>query len=305
MDGRYANAIVTEEVLMESRQGEITLLGNTFDTTLLGNKKRDFVLNGELIIRDVNRYESNGIIASIISINKKDANGQDTSKDRKKFLEKYQATVEELQAKVSYVVWDIISLDEYNNGFSLKTYKERLSELESYLKELGSDRIMLVEYKEVKSLDEATVDFYEKVANNEEGTVLKGLSTQWRDGKHDGQIKVKLVMGAELLIKDYNQGKPNTRFKNTLGSLQCQSQDGLLLTDPAGITDEMRDEIWNNRENLLGTVVEVQCSGISRTDNGYSMLHPRFIKLRDDKVVANTLDEIIEIENSIKQIVLQ
>ena len=68
MDGRYCNAIIRGgEVELESRQGEATIVtGATFLQEL--TRFPNCVLNGELTMDGVSRYESNGIIASIISI---------------------------------------------------------------------------------------------------------------------------------------------------------------------------------------------------------------------------------------------
>ena len=68
MDGRYCNATIHDgEVYLESRQGEPTIVtGAAFleELALLN----DVVLNGELTMDFTPRYESNGIIASIIDI---------------------------------------------------------------------------------------------------------------------------------------------------------------------------------------------------------------------------------------------
>ena len=68
MDGRYCNAIIRAgEVELESRQGEPTIVtGAKFVEEL--TQLDDCVLNGELTMDGIPRYESNGIIASIIDI---------------------------------------------------------------------------------------------------------------------------------------------------------------------------------------------------------------------------------------------
>src|ERR1044072_367690 len=71
MDGRYSNAIIRGgDVDLESRQGEVTMLeGAKFVSEL--TKLPDCVLNGELTIDGMSRYESNGIIASLVRIGDK------------------------------------------------------------------------------------------------------------------------------------------------------------------------------------------------------------------------------------------
>lgn len=72
LDGRYCNSLIRSgDVDLESRQGEITVLtGAKFIEELKGFE--DCVINGELTMAGgINRYEANGIIASLVSIGNK------------------------------------------------------------------------------------------------------------------------------------------------------------------------------------------------------------------------------------------
>lgn len=301
-DGRYANQLIlSDNLIMESRQGEPTLLGGTLDDIFNNSPRKDVVLNGELIIESVPRYESNGLIASIVSINKKIAEGIDTTKEQALFLKENLMTLDEAQKSIVYVVWDLITIEEYNLTFSIRDYDERLAELTDLVAQFNSPRIKLIESKPVYTYDEAIADFYEKVKNGEEGTLLKGLSTKWKDGKPVTQIKVKNEVPLDLVIVGFNYGTKGTKNEYLISSLNCESSDGLLKTRPTGLKEAMMVYITNNQETLLNTIVEVKCSGISHDSTGaYSLLHPVFKEPRDDKISANSLAECLEIENSNK-----
>lgn len=301
MDGRYCNTIISDTVVHEARSGEITYLDNTFDFLLSGTLK-DVVLNGELIINGVDRYTSNGMIASIVFINKKKQENKPYSSDCIKFFNKYQVSVNEAANQISLVCWDIIDLNEYFAGYSDIIYAERFKRLKDFITEINNPRVRLVDSRIVESLEDALTDFNLKISENKEGTIIKSLSGKWKDGKPNWQQKIKLEMSVDLKISGFKQGTKGTRLEDTLGSLIVESSDGLLQTDPAGISDEMRDYIWANQDSLLGSIVEIKSCGTSRskTSDIYALLHPRFIKLRDDKLKANTLSEILEIENSLK-----
>ena len=59
--------------------------------------------------------------------------------------------------------------------------------------------------------------------------------------------------------------------------------------------------ITENQDTLLGTVTECKCNGLSSNSNGgYSLLYPSFKNFRDDKDIADTLEEIIANENMVK-----
>lgn len=299
MDGRYANALINEDIVLESRGGEITYINNSLDE-VLSLIPANNVLNGELTIPGYTRYDSNGIIASIISISKKIQNDEDVRKELIKFEKEYNLSYEILASKIVYTVWDIITMEEYLEAKSNRTYEERFTYLQEVLKNINLDRLQLIEYKYVETYEGAIKHFKEMLHRKEEGTIIKSMNCLWKDGKPNEQIKLKLEFDCDLRVIGFNEGNKGTRLENNLGSLICESECGLLNTDPAGITDKMREFIWNNREFLLDTIVEVTCSGLSETENGFSLLHPRFKRLRDDKNIANTLEEIKEIEQGLK-----
>ena len=58
------------------------------------------------------------------------------------------------------------------------------------------------------------------------------------------------------------------------------------------------DYITKNQSELLSTIIEVKCCGLSKNSNGeYSLLHPVYIKSRvGEKDVADSLESIKEIE---------
>jgi hypothetical protein len=83
MDGRYANAVIINgEVELESRQGEPTILTGAKFLEELANFE-DCVLNGELTMSGTPRYESNGIIASLIDICSKRETRSEAETNRK------------------------------------------------------------------------------------------------------------------------------------------------------------------------------------------------------------------------------
>jgi hypothetical protein len=84
-----------------------------------------------------------------------------------------------------------------------------------------------------------------------------------------------------------------------ISSLNVESEEGTLKTKPQGIDEEMMVHITDNQDLLMGTIVEIKCSGLSQDEKGnYSTLHPVFKMFRDDKDIANTLEECIEINES-------
>lgn len=297
LDGRYVNIIIMGgEVEQESRQGEPTILDNP---KYLDELKQlpDCVLNAEMIMGGgISRYESNGIIASLISIANKKNEGEDVTKEIRKFEEKHMPYREALDL-IKVVSWDILEVDEYFNRSSKTPYQVRFAKLNKVL--AGLKMVSVVEAKIVHSIEEAMAHFTEMITRGEEGTVLKSMNGEWKDGKPSTQIKVKKEINLDLKIVGFNYGKKGSKNEFVISSIDVESSDGKLKTSPAGIDEETMRDITENQEKLMGTIVEVKCSGISQDSTGaYSLLHPVYKHARADKSIANSLEECIEIHNS-------
>jgi len=110
---------------------------------------------------------------------------------------------------------------------------------------------------------------------------------------------MKLEMDIDLKIVGFNYG--TGKNAELISSLNCETSDGKLKTRPQGINEDDMEYITKNQKKLLGTIVEVKCSGLSKdSSNNYSLLHPVFKILRDDKKTANSLTEVMDIEKMIK-----
>jgi hypothetical protein len=300
MDGRYCNAVIRNgEVELESRQGEPTIVtGAKFVEELA--RLEDCVLNGELTMDGIPRYESNGIIASIIDIcGKKDSRtDKENEKKLSAFVEKH-GDFNEALSKIRYTVWDRITVDEYFDAMSKTPYNERSIKLNIDILAAEMTRVSIVEGVVVNSYEEAIAHFQEILARGEEGTILKAYDGEWKDGKPTWQIKMKLELTLDLVITGFNYGTKGTKNENVISSLNAETSCGKLKTRPQGLTESLMAEITENKDKLLGTIIEVKCSGLSFDHTGaYSLLYPAFKHFRDDKSEANTLEECIEIQNA-------
>ena len=301
MDGRYCNAIIrSSEVELESRGGEPSILtGAKFLNEL--SKFDDCVLNGELTIPGISRYESNGIIASLISIGNKILAGKDTAKEIKKFESENKMTYQQALDSIQYTVWDTITIDEYFDAASSTPYYERLTNVTSLIKKAGSTKVVLIESRKVESYDEAMVHFQEMLKDGQEGTILKSAYGKWKDGKPNWQVKMKLEMDVDLVITGFNYGTKGTKNEHLISSFTCTSSDGKVVTRPQGLKEDMMDYVTKNQKSLMGTILECKSCGLSKdADGNYSLLHPAFIRLRDDKHTADSLESIMQIEAMVK-----
>jgi ATP-dependent DNA ligase len=76
-----------------------------------------------------------------------------------------------------------------------------------------------------------------------------------------------------------------------LGALELESEDGRVkVSVGSGFTDDDRMSIT---ESIIGSIITVQYNQLIENKNGgISLYLPRFVEIRDDKEVADTLDKI-------------
>lgn len=74
------------------------------------------------------------------------------------------------------------------------------------------------------------------------------------------------------------------RLSGTLGALVLNYK-GNEVKVGSGLSDEMREALWNNAENLIGVLCEVKYKEISKDKNTglESLQFPVFVSLRLDK----------------------
>jgi DNA ligase-1 len=247
------------------------------------------------------------MIASIIDICGKKS--ERTEKEHAKKLEAFEkkhGSFEEALNSIRYTVWDTISIDEYFNKSSKTPYLNRLGNVERIIREGGSTMVKMIESRIVHSYKEAMDHFQEVIATEvdgvpQEGTILKSELGEWKDGKPVWQIKMKLEIEVDLLVVGFNYGTKGTKNENVISSFNAESSCGKLKTRPQGIKEDMMKYITENQENLKGKIIKTKCNGVSHDKDGnYSLMYPAFMEVRDDKDVADTLEQILEIENMAK-----
>lgn len=198
------------------------------------------------------------------------------------------------KSNLTYHVFDIVGVDEFfQDKKSILTYKDRRNMLNDlYLDNPDAAGIELVpvlmETQDVYDELEAIYKLFdEQVALGEEGLMLN-LDTPYECKRHNGLLKIKPTKSADLEIIGFEPGAPYTKYENTLGAL-IMDFEGVPVKFGSGLTDELRDEIWNNQEKYLGAIGEIQYTSYSKNQNNdeISLRFPRFKGIRTDKSVED------------------
>lgn len=198
------------------------------------------------------------------------------------------------KSNLTYHVFDIVGVDEFfQDKKSILTYKDRRNMLNDVFLNVpdvtGIELVpVLMETEDVYNDLEAIYKLFdEQVALGEEGLMLN-LDTPYECKRHNGLLKIKPTKSADLEIIGFEPGAPYTKYENTLGAL-IMDFEGVPVKFGSGLTDELRDKIWNNQDKYLGAIGEIQYTSYSKNQNNdeISLRFPRFKGIRSDKSVED------------------
>ena len=213
-------------------------------------------------------------------------------------------TIKEDELKMLGIqVWDFIKENEN------KIYKDRFDEVSGVVEKINNPFITLINSKIVNNIDEARIMFKDMLKQNKEGIILKNLSNVWENKRSKDLVKFKEELSVDLKVIDVIEGDGD--FKGGLGALVCESADGLLRVnvgtgfslEDRGLQNDLSSgkkviriirDFKDTKEFYMGKIVEVMYNAIieDKNSNIKSLFLPRLLKIRDDKNIANRLDEI-------------
>lgn len=187
---------------------------------------------------------------------------------------------------ITYHIFDIIPYKEFIMGKSTVNYQERRNTLEQLFKHSNFKHLELAPLLYFGTDHSNIMKYYEQaIANSEEGIMIN-LNEPYFCKRTNTLLKVKPVLSADLEIIGFEQGDKYSKYENTLGALIVDF-DGTAVGVGSGLTDNMRDEIWNNQNKYLGRIAEIGYTSVSKNqnDNSLNLRFPRFKTIRDDKTV--------------------
>lgn len=306
-DGTYRNAILSDgDIILESRQGELSYFPEGIplydDLREIMGIYNQCVVTGELVLScEPDRPKANGIITSIMKYYQDLESRPDKENFGilKKFEEKHGNMGVYLQALEMHV-WDLIPADNFVNGSCNTPYETRFDQISYAISALGLTHVKVVETKHVQTPEQALEHYSSAQARGLEGTIVKSASAGWKSGKPTYQVKLKLEMELDLKIVGFKYGTPGTKNEDWISVLELESSCGKLSTAPGGMKEDLMKYVTANMDKLKGTIVSIKCNGITNTAKGYSTMHPSIVELRTDKKIANSLEECLEIEKSVK-----
>lgn len=121
-----------------------------------------------------------------------------------------------------------------------------------------------------------------------EGVMVKDPNATYQTQRTDAWMKIKPWITVDLEVVGFEPGKSESRFAHTLGALICRGTDQgreIEVSVGGGYTEELRDEIWANQDQVLGRIVEIKGDGLTKNNHAgsaWSLRFPVFLGFRGD-----------------------
>jgi DNA ligase-1 len=186
-------------------------------------------------------------------------------------------------------LFDVVPLVEFKAGKSVMGQRRRSKFLKENFSKLFGDSgcIEIIPQIEV-NLDEFLGDIeyrdYNKkmVAEGFEGIMIKDPEAKYECKRSVSWLKEKPFAEFSLSITAVEEG--TGRNVGRLGALVCQGvDDGKMISVNvgSGFSDSDRGSYWEERDTLVGQVVEVRADAVTQNQDGtYSLRFPRFLRFR-------------------------
>lgn len=221
----------------------------------------DFVYDGELILDNPDNLNSKDLFRETQSIVR-------SKKDERK-------------NNINFILFDKVPIDEFENGRSNKNYRKRLEDIEEMFENNLIDNIKLVPiYYKGKDKNKINSLLTKVLEENHEGLMINLLDGYYETKRSKALLKVKKFNTVDLKVKDIIE---HTRG-NKLGSVIVEYKDNLVQVG-SGFNDQERDYFWENKEELIGKIIEIQYFEESENikNNKISLRFPVFIRTRFEK----------------------
>lgn len=174
-----------------------------------------------------------------------------------------------LKKDLTFVAFDIVSLEDYNNKSNSTPFLERREQLECYVG-LKNELVKLAPmYFITDSIDRIYEKLDEVVKDDCEGLMLNKINGFYEFKRTKQLLKVKKFNEGDVLVTDILEGEG--RLEGTLGKVEVQFKyKGDIYTNNigSGFSDEEREYYWEHKDELIGKVVTIKYFEITKNEQG-------------------------------------
>mgnify|MGYP001394179966 CR=1 FL=1 len=216
--------------------------------------------------------------------------GEIVSKNFQELMKQIHRKNSSQNTDASLFLFDTLPLENFKNGIYESSLQKRISDLQliyqNYLNK--SEKIKLINSKLIDLGTFQGKEEFKKInklsiIKGYEGIMIKDPTSFYECKRSTSWLKSKPFIEISLEVKNYEEG--TGRNKGKLGAIIAEGEDNgkfFKLNIGSGFTDLQRQDFWNNKEKLVGLIVEVRADSISKSQDGdsWSLRFPRFKTFR-------------------------
>lgn len=190
-------------------------------------------------------------------------------------------------------LFDILTLAEFKTGASKVTQRERsnalkiwYSPIRDHMPNITVLENALVDLDTPEGAQEFSAINASAIAGGYEGLLIKDPDAPYECKRSVAWLKKKPVISVDLQVVSLEEG--TGKNAGVLGALVCEGVDQerfIRVNVGSGLTDQQRQEMWSNKESVIGQTVEILADVVTKSQDSesYSLRFPRFMRFRDDK----------------------
>ena len=221
----------------------------------------NYVLDGELMLKDKTGLTDNEAFRKATGIINSDGD----------------------KSEICMTVFDCLPVADFDSSTPKMRYSQRRRLMDG-LEDTDNVRVLPVLYQ---GTDHTQIPILldKMVAEDKEGLMVN-LDVPYKRKRHSGILKVKRFYTMDLRVVSVEEGEG--KYVGMLGKVNVEF-NGNVVGVGSGFTDEQRIKYWENRDYLVGKIIEVKYKEIS-TDKKtglQSLQFPVFVCVREDKTEPN------------------
>lgn len=196
----------------------------------------------------------------------------------------------ETKEELEYVIFDILSKQEFRDKVCNRKYGARRASLEGpiakTITDLSLTNIRVVPFFYRGYNHENIWKYLDYAEENDMEGIIVNLDTPYEFKRTKNLIKVKKFHDIDLRCINIEPGVKG-KYRNTLGNIVCRYKDGEVRVG-SGFTEEQRDYYWNHPDAIINEIVSVKYKEATKNKDGSESLQfPVFLCVREDKSEAD------------------
>ena len=187
---------------------------------------------------------------------------------------------------VKMLVFDCMTATEFEKQKCKTPYYERMTNLRKMFNESQHTYFSLIPFLyEGRDVNKVKELLDVMTSKGEEGVMINIWDAPYSFSRTWNLMKVKKFQSCDLCICGFVEG--DGKYKGTLGSIICEYK-GSIVGVGTGLSDELRNLIWTNKDKYIDTIIEVSYFEETKGADGQpSLRFPAFVDFRPDKNEPN------------------